>query len=268
VSTERGRELPEDLWRVAEGEAGLYEAFHTLSLVQDDQARSAADLHERETWAATLLIGASAAIWSNVPSPTLRFVISTPPDAEQCHVELGRFGHLAALSAPSVQEQELAACATPSFALVYAHQERRSAGCTGALGYSYVPITIADAVSLLGFSRVLTQIEAATRMAGKALLSVAESQGGRHSKLVQVERMFNWAPVPAAAGDVVARGRTNLVLALMGQTDRQWLMPVAASLGIMAGLTYVLAGVGYALLALFVIVVGLAVWRMTSSPGA
>jgi len=59
AATKGACDLHEDLRRASRGEVGVYAAFQTLVQVQEEQARAAADLIEQETWALTLIIGAS-----------------------------------------------------------------------------------------------------------------------------------------------------------------------------------------------------------------
>ena len=75
-------DLHEGLRRASRGEVGVYVAFQTLLQVQEEQARATADLIEQETWALTLIIGASEAIRRLLPGPALRFARDTPTDAE------------------------------------------------------------------------------------------------------------------------------------------------------------------------------------------
>ena len=218
------RGLREDLRRVSRGEIGVYEAFQTLTQSQEEQKRAAADLLEHETWAVTLLSGASEAIWRQLPGPTLRFALDTSCDSERSHLELGRFSHLAALDAPSSEEQSLSALRTPCFARVYPHKDRQAAGHSGALACSYVPISPTEAVASLGFARIVTEIETATRTAGHALLVEGAAQRERQQQLLRIERMRGWEPDPAA--DPVAAAppfTTRLAMMLMGQGDRSWL---------------------------------------------
>ena len=121
-------DLHEDLRRASRGEVGVYAAFQTLLQVQEEQARAAADLIEQETWALTLIIGASEAIWRLLPGQTLRFALDTPTRAEGASLELGRFAHLATLDAPSSEEHTLIAAPTPCVARAEPHKERQAAG--------------------------------------------------------------------------------------------------------------------------------------------
>lgn len=263
------RDTREDLRRASQGQLGVYEAFQTLKQSHEDQARAAADLLERETWAAAGVIEASGAIWSHLPGPTLRFALETPDDSEECRVELGRFSHLAALDEPSVGEQTLITAATPCFARVLSSQERRAAGRAGALAYSYVPISVAEAVTMLGFAKIVAEIEAATRRAGQVLLIEAEAQSGRQEQLLRIERMLGWEPDPAAATVAGAPPfRTRLAMMLVGQGDRRWLVPGTAGLGLVGVLSCVLLAIPFLVTVLIVIATVLLIWRLTSSLGA
>src|SRR5260370_42094710 len=92
IQADGGPALPEELQRAARGEAVLTEALLTLAQHQEEQARTAADLLERETWALTAILERSAPIWGQLPEPTLRLV-PDHPDAAQ--LELGLFAQLA-----------------------------------------------------------------------------------------------------------------------------------------------------------------------------
>jgi hypothetical protein len=85
------RALPEDLRQAARGEATLHAAFHTLAHHQEEQARTAADLLERETWALTVILAMIGPIWASRANPTLRFALDRPAEPVPYHLELGRF---------------------------------------------------------------------------------------------------------------------------------------------------------------------------------
>ncbi|MGH2346361.1 MAG: hypothetical protein ACRDG4_14135 [Chloroflexota bacterium] len=261
------RSLPEDLRQVASGEAVLADAFLALARYQDEQARTAADLLERETWALTRILAASAPIWKHLASPTLRFVPDCPDEPVPYHLELGHFSHLAALLAPSAAEQTLIAAQTPCWARVYPHQERLRAGQSGALACSYVPITEAEAVAMLGLGRILAQVEAATGAAGEIVLAQARAQMERQERLLGVERMLGWEPDPVAAPvDQVPAARTRLVVSLLKPGSYVQVTLGSAFLGFVVVLICVLIGIAQAIIWLVAAAVCLLVWRRMGAP--
>jgi len=224
------RALPEDLRRAARGEAALDEAFETLAHYQEELARIATDVLERETWVLTAIIIRSGPIWDHLRCPTLRFVPDRP---DEPYLELGIFSHLAGLAAPSADEQALIADPAPRWARVSPHHERRLAGGTGALACSYVPVSVAEAVATLGLGRILAQIEAATRTTGQALLAQAQNQRERQARLLGVERMLGWEPDPTEASlDRTTTARTHLLLLVLGQGGPAWWALGAALVGL------------------------------------
>jgi hypothetical protein len=178
-----------------------------------EQALTAADLLERETWALTAVLDRCAPIWQHLADPILRFL---PERADQPRLELGTFSHLAALIAPSTDEQVLIAATTPRWARVSPALERQQAQQTGSLACSYVIISAAEAITMLGFGRILSQLTAATRSAGQALATQAQNQRDRQAQLMQTERQLGVVPELAAIslGDSQAIF-TCLVLALL-----------------------------------------------------
>jgi hypothetical protein len=112
---------------------------------------------------------------------------------------VGIFTHLEALIAPSAAERTLISAKAPCWACVSPHFGRQCSGQTGALAYSYAPVSIAEAVSMLGLGRILSEIEAATRAAGQALLVRAQAQAARHEQLLRVDRMLGWEQEPIEA---------------------------------------------------------------------
>jgi hypothetical protein len=142
---------------VGSGQAALPAAFQSLADYQDELARAAADMREREVWALTALLAISGPLWHDPARPLLRFL---PDCSDQPYLALGSYAHLRGLVAPSADEQALIAATTPCWARVAPHRERQLAGGSGALGCSYLPVSIAEAVAILGFERILTQIEA------------------------------------------------------------------------------------------------------------
>jgi hypothetical protein len=175
--------------------------------------RTAADLLERETWALTAILDRSAPIWQHLANPVLRF----PPERiDQPCLELGTFSHLAGLIAPSADEQVLIAATAPRWARVSPALERQQAEQTGALACSYVAISAAEAVAILGFGRILSRLAAATRTAGQTLATQAQNQRDRQVQIMQTERQLGVALEPAttALGDSQAI-YTCLVLSLL-----------------------------------------------------
>jgi hypothetical protein len=190
----------------------------TLAHYQEEQARTAADLLERETWALTAILTRSEPIWRQLPNPTLRFVLSHP---DELHLELGSYSHLAALVAPTVDEQALIAATLPCWARVLPASQRRVAGQAGPLACSYVGISVAEAVATLGFGRILDRIEGAARTAGQAMLARAQVERERQARILSVEQMLGWGPDPADVRlDRTKTARTRLVLLLLGQDGR------------------------------------------------
>ena len=234
IQAEGGPAPPEELQRAARGEAVLTEALLTLAQLQEEQARTAADLLERETWALTAILERSAPIWGQLPDPTLRFV---PDHPDAPHLELGLFAQLATRVVPREGEHALLAATTLRWAQVYSCPRQQPAGQTEALVRTYVPISVAEAVATLGFGRILAQIEVATRTAGRVLLAEAQAQRERQARLLAVERMLGWEPDPMEAppeGGTTAR--TRLVLLLLGQEGSARWAPGAA----LAALTVIL----------------------------
>ncbi len=229
-----GPALPEELQRAARGEAVLAEALLTLAHYQEELACTAAGLLERETWALTVILTRSEPIWKHLPNPTLRFMLGHP---DEPHLEVGSFSHLAALMAPTVDEQALIAATTPCWARVFPADQRRAAGQTGPFACSYVAISVAEAVATLGFGRILGKIEVATRTAVQAMLAQAQAEREREARILSVEQMLGWGLNPADVRlDRTKTARTRLVLLLLGQDDR---VQTAVLLGL---LMFVLAG--------------------------
>jgi hypothetical protein len=89
-----------------------------------------------------------------------------------------------------VDEQILIAATTPRWARVYAAPERQSAGYKGALACSYQAISPAEAVVTLGFGRILTELEVATRRAGQTMVDQMYNQQERRARLAGVEQLL------------------------------------------------------------------------------
>ncbi len=193
-SIDDGPAVAEALRRVARGEVPLSEAMLTVAYYAGEQALAEADLLERETWALTALLDRCAPIWQHLADPILRF----PPDcADQPRLELGTFAHLATLSAPSPDEQALITARTPCWARVSSALAPERAQQAGALAYSYGAISTAEAIAIVGFRRILSQLTAVTRSAGQALVTEAQNQRDRQAQLTETETMLGVAPEPA-----------------------------------------------------------------------
>ncbi len=255
------RALHEELRREARGEIALAEVMLTLVQHQEEQARTAADLLERETWALTVILERSVPIWRHLPDPTLRFV---PDHPDAPHLEVGCFSHLAALISPSMDEQALIAATVPCWAQVSPAQQRRLAGQTGAFARSYVLISVAVAVATLGLGRILAQIEVATRTAGQTLLAQAEMQRERQAQLLRVERMLGVEPEPPIPPADCSRAMPLRLLPLcpMGFGG---LALSGVLWGIMAILVCVLFGIPQAVFGVLLRGAGLLVWHRISS---
>ena len=257
-----GPVLPEELRQVARGEAALAEAMLTLARYAEEQALTAADLLERETWALTAILERSMPIWRHLPNPTLRFV---PDHSDQPRLELGSFSHLAALIAPSADEQALIAATAPCWARVSSAPERQVAGQTGALACSYVAISPAEAVATLGLGRILTQIEVATRTAGQALVAQAQAQRDRQSQLLRAERMLGVDPDPATMPTDCSRPISRRLALLLLESAKPVRLALAGVLwGFIAILTCFLVGIPQAIPAVLVSGVGALLWLNAS----
>jgi hypothetical protein len=243
-----GPALPEGLLRAAWGEAALDEALLTLANHQEHQARTSADLLERETWALTAIMELSAPIWRQLLFPTLRFGTDS---ADEPHLELGHFAHLATLVAPRAGEPASMAATTPRWARVFTCRKQQQAGQVEVLARTYEPISVAEAVATLGFGRILSQIEVATRTAGQALLEQEQSQRERRARLLRVERMLGWEPDHEKTPDRGTGARTRLALLLGEAGSTQW-APGAALVALAVILVSLLFGIPQAVLALIV----------------
>jgi hypothetical protein len=209
-----GSAVPDDLQQVAHGEVALTDALLTLAYHAGEQTLVAADLLERETWALTALLERCAPIWQYLADPILRFA---PERADQPRLELGIFSHLAALVAPSPDEQALIATRTPRWARVSPAPDRERAQQTGALACSYVAISAAEAIAIVGFQRILARLTTATCIAGQALATQAQSHHDRQARLAATERSLGVVPESATAAPGNSRGiYTYLALSLLG----------------------------------------------------
>jgi hypothetical protein len=257
-----GSRLPSDPLRKVSGQGGtLFETFQAIGYYQEEQERAAADLLEREIWAVSRMLIASAPIWNQNPGMTLSFPLNQSEEAVPYRMELGLFSHLAALPAPTPEEKELIASTTPCWARVAPNLERHLAGCSGALACSYVPVSMAEAVKLVGLDRIMDQMEAATRTAGQAVLNEARVQEDRRARLLAVERMFGWEADPGADPETTSM-RTQLALAVLGRGSLGSLAPSAVSLGLATGAFYLFAGLAQALIVFLLGLALLVAWGL------
>jgi len=253
--------IPPDPIRKVNGQGGsLVETFQAIAYYQEEQERAAADLLERETWAVSRMLLASAPIWHQNPGLTLSFSLDQPGEAVPYRLELGLFSHLEALPAPSPEEKELIASPTPRWARAAPNLERHLAGCTGPLSCSYVPVSMAEAVKCLGLDRIVDQLEAATRTAGQAVLNEARTQDERRARLLAVERMFGWEAESEV--DPAAATRAQVALALLGRGSFGSLAPGAVTLGLTTGALYLLVGFSQALLVFLLGLALLVAWGL------
>ncbi|HVC80253.1 MAG TPA: hypothetical protein VNL35_07110 [Chloroflexota bacterium] len=244
----RMRVAPEDLRRAANHATTLVEAFAIIAAFQEEQARAAADLAERETWVVTRVLIASDPIWKYLPRPTLRFALDHSSDSGPSHVEVGRFSHLAGLAAPSPGELTLISATNLGWARVSPCPERRVSDRTDALACAYEPITVVEAVKLLGLGTILTHIEAATDTVSKAVLAEAQAQSDRQARLLAVERMLGWDTDPPAPQEPAMR--TRMVLILLGYGSPGRLVVGTACLGLMVAMLCLVVGIFLGLIAL------------------
>jgi hypothetical protein len=241
----------------------LGEAFQTLALQQEVQALGAVELLEREIWVVTAILATSGPIWRQLPQPTISFPLRSSQGPATCHLEVGIFAHLAALDAPSPDELELIAAAGPCWARVYPHNDRRLAGQSGAMACSYVPIPVAEAVALLGLETILTQLETATRAAGRSLLDNAAVQALRWTQVARAEHTLGWGanpPVEVPAPTLSLCSRLALVLA-----SQERLVLGTAYLALLAILLCLLGVLPELLAALSLGAAGLVIWAYRSS---
>jgi hypothetical protein len=167
--------------------------------------------------------------------PTLRFTIDPRGKPLPIHVEIGCFAHLTDLIAPSADEQALIAAETCCIARALLDPERQLSGAIGALAYSYTQISVGDAVRLLGFGKIMDQIESVTRQAGEALLAQTRTQGDRQARLLGVEHMLGWEPDPLVQYTNWATAIwSRLLVALLGPGPAARIVLGAALFGLMA----------------------------------
>jgi len=243
---ENGPRISLDPLRMTAGQGStIFEIFQAIAYQREEQQRVAADLLEREIWAVTRLLTASAPIWDQKPSPTLRFPLERPSEPVVYRLELSVFSHLADLLSPTSGEQELIRSTTPCWARVAPNLERHLAGYSDDLACSYVPISMAEAVKLLGLDRIVDQIEAATRTAYQAVMSEARAQADRRARLQAIERMFGWATEPWVSPVTIG---TQVALALLGKGRFASLPCSVAGVGVATGAAYAFTGFAPALI--------------------
>jgi hypothetical protein len=222
-----------------------------------------ADLREREAWVVELILARSEASWDLLAQPTLRFTLPQPTEDMSCHLELGRYRHLAALHDPTPGEQELILSPTPCWARVYPHRERQADGQSGALAQSYVPITMSEAVVALGMREILSALEHAVRAAGSDLRAQAERLRRRHDELVDIEQALGWDDVrssaPLAAGATVSGSWVTMLL--IGQVGRPGRLLGAGVAGIIMTLLCLLFNPLLLLIALPLTVAVFLIWE-------
>jgi hypothetical protein len=266
AQTDLERSHEADLRRVAFGAMPLGEAFQTLAYGQEEQARVGAELLEREIWAVTAILAASAPIWRQRAQPTLCFAVQSRLEPVTFHLEVGTFAHLAALDNPSPGEQELIAATGPCWARVYPHHDRQLAGQIGALACSYMRMPVAEAVAILGLETILDHLEAATRATGRAVLDQAAVQARRQAQVLKAEQVLGWgAELPAEARTRTTPLLTRLALALVGEVRQERLVLGTAYLGLLAILLCLLGILPELLTALTLAGVCLAIWAYRTS---
>jgi hypothetical protein len=173
---------------------------------------------------------------------------------------------LAALISPSDDEQTLITSTVPCWARVTQAQHRELSGQTGAFSRSYVPISVAEAVSTLGFGWILTQIEVATVRAGQALLAEAETQQERTVHLSRVERMLGVdSESSTTPADFSTPIRRLLVLTLLAPAGQVRLAPAIVLWGIMVILVCFLFGIPQAVVGGLFRGASLLFWQRISS---
>lgn len=250
----------EELLRTSRGEIALNEAFLAIGRYAEEQRLAAPDLLEREIWVMRALLEASDAIWGKLPSPTLSFTVEGHDDPGTQHLELGRFAHLAPLNTPSVGEQRLIAATGPCWARVSPDPERQLAGQTGALSYAYEPLSDQQAVSALGFERIMPRIEEATRVAAKSTLDEALSRRDRQARLMYAEQMLGWRQDPTAGIEALPV-RTKLLLTVAGHGKRGRSAASLTFLGLLGVVLYFLLGTSHTRVALLLIGPCLFIWQ-------
>jgi hypothetical protein len=253
-----GPRIPPKPLRKTVGQGGtIFETFQAIAYQREEQERITADLLEREIWAVTRMLTASAPIWDQKPGLTLSFSVAQASEPTMYRLELSLFSHLADLLSPTPEERELIGSTAPCWARVTPNLERHLAGCSDSLACSYSPIAMAEAVQLLGLDRIVDQIEAATRAAYQAMMNQAQVQEDRQARLQAIERMFGWETDswvnPAAL-------RTELAMALLGRGRLAPLPRGAVGVGVTTGAMYVFAGFAPALIVFLLGIALLIAW--------
>ena len=225
-----------------------------------EQKHAAAELFEREIWAANAIIEASARIWDQLPHPTVVFARSGGP-LGQDQLELGRFTHLRELVLPTEQEQSLMESEVLCWARVAPSPERESGGSTGPLARSYVPISTEVAVGLIGLDTIATQVETAVSEAGRLLLAGTRAQDERRVRLEHIERKLGWNQAAVDRVEEPVSWRTRLLVSLVGQEDRNWLAACAGIQGLFVICLCFMLEVPLLLLALIPVLVSLLIWK-------
>jgi hypothetical protein len=260
LTTRDNGALREDLLRAVHGESALPETCVTFAMHWHEQQQAAAELLEREIWAADAIIEASARIWDQLPQPTLMFAYNGGAPAPG-QIELGRFIHLSDLHMPTEQEQLLIDSPGVCWARVTASQEREGYGSTGALARAYEPISTENAVVLIGLDRIVAQIETAVSEAGRVLVAGARVQEERRARLEHVERKLGLTSPTASQVTEPMGWRTRFLIGLVGQEDRNWLAACAGVQGLFVICLCFMLQVPLLLLALLPVLVSLLIWR-------
>ncbi len=224
-----------------------------------EQKHVAAELLEREVWAANAVLEASARIWDQLPQPTV--VFSAGSGRQEDQVELGRFGHLRDLYRPTEQEQELIDSTAVCWARVTPSPEREESGSTGALARAYEPITTVDAVMMLGLDCIVTHLETAVSEAGRVLLAGARVQDERRARLERIERKLGWSQATTDLIEEPSGWSTRFLVNLVGQEDRNWLAACAGVQGLFVVCLCFMLEVPLLLLALIPVLVSLLIWK-------
>jgi len=247
------RRPPGSLRKTAGHGATILETFQALTCQREEQTRISADLLEREIWAVNRVLLASEPIWDQNASLTLSFPLNQPNEPVVYRLELSRFSRLKDLPSPTPAEQELIASTEPRWARVAPHLERHLAGYSDELACSYRPISMAEAVKLLGLDRIVDQVEAATRAAQVAVINEARALEDRGARLQAIERMFGWEAEPKVKPPMPIQ--TQLAMALLGSGDLAFLPLGVIGAGVTAGAIGVFLSLTWALI---VFVIGVA----------
>lgn len=263
VGTRDSSAFREDLLRAVHGEAPIPETSVTLAMYWQEQKQAAAELLEREIWAANALVEASANIWDQLPQPTVVFLLEGATSGID-HLELGRFTHLVQLDEPTEQERYLIDSPTVCWARATANVERECAGSTGALARAYTPVSTADAVALVGLDRIASQLEVAVNEAGKVLFAGARAQEERRARLERIERKLGWQQESSTLLEAPVSWRTRLLVGLVGQGERHWLAACAGVQGLFVICLCFMLQVPLLLLALIPVVMSLLIWKCVS----